>query len=211
MRSTFALAVLASALAASGCGSGGQDNAPVTLTIFGTPEHTGAVSNTGTVSFLSLYAGDTGDPLAMFSLGQSVRVFASFDISAIPPGAVVTSATLTLSARLVDATPFATLGAILVDQVVYGNVLEAGAYARSFPVNQGFTTLASDPALGPKSATVTVAVQDDLASPRTQSQFRLRFAVEDDLDADGDAMIFWTTAAAPLPSDSPTLVVTYQP
>ncbi len=208
MRRIATLVFLVAALGGCGGGDDGPDT-PVTLTIPSTPSLDGLVFATGTVTLSSnVTAGDYADAIGPQG---GLRGFVSFDLAGIPAGATVTEATLTLTQRLVNAAPYTSLGAILVDQVVYGNVLDAGAYSRSFPSSQGFATLSSDATLGPKTITVTTQVKDDLASARTQSQFRLRFPVEDDLDMDSDQAAFWSAETATTPADRPTLTVTYIP
>jgi hypothetical protein len=95
--------------------------------------------------------------------------------------------------------------------VVYGSVLDAGAYDRSFPAFQGFATLSSDATLGPKTIVVTAQVQANLDEARPQSQYRLRFPMEENGDMESDQAQFWSAETALVPGDRPTLVVTYLP
>ena len=53
--------------------------------------------------------------------------------------------------------------------------------------------------------------QADVAATRAQSQFRLRFPIEDNLDMNSDQAQFWSADTALVPADLPTLVVTYKP
>jgi len=95
-----------------------------------------------------------------------------------------------------------------VDHVVYGTVLEAGAYTR-MPLATGIGTLSSDASLGPRSLDVTTRVQNDLASGHPQTQYRLRFPIETDGDATSDFCDFYGASTADV-SLRPVLVVTYQ-
>ena len=209
MRPLLLVALLLGLLLPGCGGSGGGTPAPVTLTLTSTPALDGIVFADGTVTYASnITAGDYANALGP---AGGLRGFVSFDLGSIPPGATVLSATVTLVQRLTNSSPYATLGTILADHVVYGGVLEAGAYARTFPTGQGFGTLSADATLGPKSLDVTTLVQQDLTGLRGRSQYRLRFTVEEDGDMDSDQAAFWSAETATVPSDRPTLVVTYQP
>jgi hypothetical protein len=203
--------LLAASLLLSGCGGsggGGGTPTPVTLTITSAPSLDGLVFAQGTTTLASNIT--AGDYASGFGPQGGIRGFVSFDLSAIPAGATVLSATLTLVQRNVVGTPYATLGTIVADHVEYGGLLEAGAYARSFPTGQAFATLSSDSTLGPRTLTVTAIVQDDVASNRGHSQYRFRFGLEEDADMDSDQAQFFSAETATGPSERPTLVVTYQ-
>jgi hypothetical protein len=206
-RSRFLITCLL--LTACGGGDGPETPAPVTLTITSTPALDGLVFAQGTVTLSSnITAGDYANGLGPQG---GLRGFVSFDLTAIPAGVTVLTATMTLVQRLTNDTPYATLGTILADHVVYGGVLEAGAYARSFPTGQGFGVLSADASLGVKSLVVTALVQDDVTALRGRSQYRLRFEFEEDADMDSDQAAFFSPETATVPSELPTLVVTYQP
>lgn len=204
--------LLAAGISLAGCGGGGGTPTNVTFTLPSTGSLGGTVGSNGSVMLMNstpvpvILVGEQ-NPAAGGQFGR--RGFVSFDLGAIPAGATLLSATLTLFQAGVEAAPFASLGSILVDQVVYGNLLEAGAYARSFPSSQGFGSLSTDAALGLKSLVVTAQVQADRAALRTQSQFRLRFPIENNLDALTDLVQFWGTGISA--TADPSLVVTYQP
>jgi len=137
----------------------------VTVTILSTDALDGIVGSGGDFSLTGdvVQAGDSTTNLGY-------RGFVSFELSAIPPGATVLTATLRLVQKQVSGDPYGSMGAVLVDQTVYGNVLESGAYGRSFPVNQAFATLSTDATLEAKTVDATAPVQADRASLRTQSQ-----------------------------------------
>ena len=200
----FPLAV--TALLLTGCGGGGGGGAPATPVTVRIPSSAlldGIVSKGGGVAL-------DGD-ISPGDFATGLRGFVSFELGDVPPAAAVTSATLVLTQHAVAGAPYAKLGLLLLDQVVYGNQLEAGAYARSFPMHQGLGPLSADATLERKSTLVTAQVQADRAAQRTQSQFRIRFAIEDDGDGVVDVAVFWSADNAPTYSDQPTLVVTYQP
>ena len=206
MRLRYPTVLLATALLCAGCGGGGGPDGPVTVTLLTTPDLVGTVTSTGFVTPQTLGVGDRTPP---GSAEFTFRGFFTFDLAALPPGATVLSATLTVHQIHVSGSPYTTLGALLVDQVVFGTVLEAGAYGRSFPTSQG-VPLSFDATLGPKVVDATMQVQADLAAGRTLSQWRLRFVLEGDGNtlADQADMGAPGTAAAPM---HPTLVVTYRP
>lgn len=206
MRLPMLTALLSIPLVVTGCGGGGGDSPPVTVTIVSTDALDGIVGSAGDFSLTGdvVQAGDS-----VTNLGY--RGFVSFDLAGIPDGATVLSATLRLVQEKVSGDPYGSMGPVLVDQVVFGSVLESGAYGRSFPINQGFATLSTDAVLEAKSVDATAPVQADLASLRTRSQFRLRFAVESDLDAAFDLANFYSGNPVNSPAIVPTLTITYRP
>jgi hypothetical protein len=205
MRLTLLGLGLCVGFALTACGGGGGGNT-ATVMILGTDGLCGYVTQTGTVATpqSTLLVGELVLPPP--TPEQGIRGFLSFDLSSIPSGAPVVSATLRVQQNQVSGDPYTALGPLLLDQVVYGTVLDAGAYDRSFPTNQAFAMLATDTTLGPKETDVTVAVQDDLAAPRTRSQFRLRFAIDTNGDGLGTAARF----DGPLSANPPLLIVTYR-
>jgi hypothetical protein len=152
-----------------------------------------------------LHLGDQHLP----TLDEGIRAFTSFDLSEIPADATITAASLQLLQSKVAGTPFTSLGPVLVDQVVYGNVLDVGAYSRSFPSNQGLGPLTVDATLGPRALDVSTVVQEAVAVGRTQLQFRLYCPFETDFDDEGDQVHFKSSASAQSEDERPTLVVTY--
>jgi hypothetical protein len=212
MRLFTAVSLVAGALLLPACGGGSGDPTPVTVTLLSTEALNGAVSDKGTVTTQGTFGEQiVGD--SYYSIGPvltSWRMFVSFDLSSLPPGATVTSATLKLHQTNTANTPYATLGALLVDHVVYGAVLDAGSYDRSFPTGQGLGPLATDATVGTKSLDGSEVVQEDLASARGRSQFRIRFTVENDGNTTTDLANFRVYASSGL-GNEPLLVVTYLP
>jgi hypothetical protein len=201
--------LLAAATASAGCGGGsgggGAGAVPVTVTLLSSGSYDGSWSGnpSGPIFSSSLYVGDWSGP------AQGFRGFVSFDLSALPPGVTVLDATLVLNAFFTNVTSSATLGDLFIDHVVYGLVLEPGAYSRSGPAD-AIATLSPPLALGPHSIPVTSAVVNDFGV-RPQSQFRLRFGVETNNDASLDRINFHSSTTAQAVSERPMLVVTYQP
>ena len=212
MRLFTAISLAAGSLLLPACGGGAGNPSPITVTLLGTEALNGNVSNQGGVSL----TGTLGEQIvgdSYVSVGPvffSYRLFVSFDLSSLPPGATVTTATLSLYQTRTVGTPYATLGPLLVDHVVYGGVLDPGSYSRSFPTGQGLGPLATDATVGTKSLLVSAVVQDDLASGRGRSQFRVRFTAENDGSTTTDLANFRLYASSGL-GNEPRLVVTYLP
>ncbi len=199
------LTVLLLAAAIPGCGGTGshEPEGPVTVVLDAVGVETGLVYQNGWVTtYGDVDAGDNGN-------GPPVRAFVSFQLAPIPPNATVLSATLTLHQYYVGGAPYSKLGPLVVDHVIYGTVLEAGAYTRS-PLASDIGVLSTDPGLGPRSVDVTTRVQEDLLSGHPQSQYRVRFAVEDSGDAVADFVDYYGPSPYTPPYARPALVVTYQ-
>jgi len=202
------VAIIAGAASAPGCGGGGGNRTPVTVTILSTAALDGRVHSTGLVQAgpaYSLAYGDYADALGPVS---GVRSFVSFDLAVIPAGATVTEATLTLFEKSHNGAPFS-LGQNVVDHVVYGSVLDAGAYSRS-GLGDAIATFAGDLSPGPKTVTVTDAVALDVGS-RPQSQYRLRFTLESNNDGESDEIAYYSSGTATSEDERPMLTVKYLP
>jgi hypothetical protein len=179
-RLAVACAVL---LLLAACGSGGGRTVPsgdlVSLLAPGVAAEDGFVTSALTVRTDGQQppTGDLDEPGA----ATRARQFLSFDLSAVPPGSIVTSAVIRLDLFLVHGTPFDSLGIVVVDHVDFG-VLDANDFAaRALSENIG--TAAATATLGPRSIDVTDAAALDVARGRNRSQFRLRFAPK---ESDGD-------------------------
>lgn len=186
----------------AGCGGSGNDG-PVTVTLIAAVPQTGTVFKNGSLNVPSdVDSGDNG-------LGPAFRGFVSFEIGSIPPHATVLSATLTLHQYFVGGSPYTKLGNLMLDHVIYGTVLEAGAYTRP-PLASDIAILSSSATLEAKSVDVTTRVQNDLLSGNPQSQYRIRFAVEDSGDSTADFVDCYSPSSTSPPTGRPTLVITYK-
>jgi hypothetical protein len=113
---------------------------------------------------------DVGDTKS----GTAIQAFVSFDISMIPKGAIITSATLDLTAAAIYGDPFSKLGMILVYDCQY-QTLKASDFAVG-PVAGAMYTIPVTPSQPITSHVLASAVQNrvDAGDPR----FQLRFQFE---------------------------------
>ena len=103
------------------------------------------------------------------------RQFYSFDISTIPAGAQIVSATLRLYQAQSVGSPFTKLGNVVVDRIDIGPALDAADYA-SLALTSNIGTLSTNSTIEYKVLDVTNAVKSDRSAARNKSEFRLRFS-----------------------------------
>jgi hypothetical protein len=210
-RSHTLLLVMAATALLAGCGGSGGGDETVTLRILADADKDGFVLNIGTFSATG-NGPATGD-IDSIMPGVGGRMFYSFPLAAIPPGATIQSATLEVTQEAVIGTPYATHGVLLLDHLDYGPALDGGDFFL-VALTSAFAVISVSPDLGTKSADVTARVTADLAAARPNSQYRLRFSVVDtDNDGNADACL-WTDAelsgGGPVGTE-PRLLVTYLP
>lgn len=209
MRRSHALLCVLSVFVAGcgGGGGGGGGGSSSTVSLDATSELSGYVAARGDFFHkgTNLFIGDVipGGGEAE----EGLRGFLSFDLAPIPAGAEILSAELHVTQTITGNDPYS-LGALLLDQVAYGDVFDPGAYDTTYPSHQGFVELSTDATLGPKAADVTVAVQEDVGASRSRSQFRLRFSLETNTNGNGDQAIFVPNPS--VPAEQAVLVVTYR-
>lgn len=204
--------LLGGATGAAGCGGGGGGGGtptPVTVTLLSTAALDGHVHSTGNAQVGPNYYVAYGDYADAQGPVSGVRGFVSFDLASIPQGATVQEATLTLFQKSTVGSPFTVLGSNVVDHVVYGTVLEAGAYSRS-GLGDAIATFPPDLTPGPKTVVVTSAVAIDVGA-RPQCQFRLRFTIESNNDGASDGIAYYSSGQATSEDQRPKLVITYLP
>lgn len=115
------------------------------------------------------------------------RQFYSFDLSRLPAGISIRSATLRLyQANVTVASPYggSALGSVVVDHMDYGPSLDGTDYGLG-ALSADIGTLSSDSAQGYKTLDVESRVRLDLNSARGRSQYRLRFSP---LGTNGDSV-----------------------
>jgi hypothetical protein len=113
---------------------------------------------------------DVGDTKS----GTAIQAFVSFDISMIPRGATITSATLDLTAAAVYGAPFSKLGTILVYDCQYQTLSASDFFIG--PGSGAIYTIPVAPSQPVTSHVLASAIQKrvDVGSPR----FQLRFQFE---------------------------------
>ena len=193
---TLLLAILA------GCGGGGGDGTSLTLT--SEPALDGSISPgdpfglTGgyTTTEAEDYIGDT-------AASGSCKIFLSFDISGIPVGSTIESATLTVYQSSYDQGGYG-LGAVSVDHIYFGSTV-----AQSILDMPALSTISGFLAItyseGWKQLDVTSALQNDVDNTRSYSQYRMyHLGSNDDGEYDQDGWYMGDSA-----TNQPELVITY--
>lgn len=105
------------------------------------------------------------------------RGFVTFDITSIPSGANIESATMRLYQAKTVGSPYSAGGALKVDHLTYGDSLDSTDY--SLPaLTSNFATLTSNATVEWKDANVTDQVKNDMSNARSTSQFRIHFTTE---------------------------------
>jgi hypothetical protein len=140
---------------------------------------------------------------------QGYRQFYSFDLSSIPAGSQIVSATLRLYQATVVGAPYTELGNVIVDHVDYGPTLEGTADFGVAPLAGNVGTLSSAATAEYKTLVVTARVQADVSALRTRSQYRLRFSTADFSNDAGSDFVQFTEAESP-GGNNPQLVVIYR-
>jgi hypothetical protein len=196
-----------------GCG-GSSDNEPTytTFTVFLAAESAfeGTLGQGGVPAEQA--AGLTVGDREGSALPGPLKAFLSFSLNSIPANAIITHAEVRLHMIAVTGTPFTSLGNLLLDHVNYGPQFPpAAAYVGpTHTILANVATLATDPALGFKTASVTFSVTSDRSAGRTRSQFRVRF---EDADSDGNGdptnVLFQDAEQAGGAGSVPLLTVTY--
>ncbi len=157
--------------------------------------------NANTVSYMYFYVGDE-------DTNNFNRGFVSFDLSTIPSGANIISATLRIFQRSVEGTPYTDLGNLIVDHVDFGDILDSTDFNIT-PLQANIGILSTNSTIEWKELNVTTAVKDDLSNGRIHSQFRLRFPNDTDNDQSSDYVTFWASDYSD-PTYHPQLVITYE-
>lgn len=158
-----------------------------------------AVSTTANSTANEILAGDNG-----FNMG--FRGLLGFDLSSIPTGSTIVSATLRAYQVSIASSPYADLGgAIRTDVIDFGTSLDAADYS-SAALNSNIGNISTDATIGEwKTLDVTSYVQSRLSGGNIQ--FRLYFPAETDSDGVADTARF---SSADSLLNIPELVVTYK-
>jgi hypothetical protein len=140
------------------------------------------------------------------------RGFMSFDLSDIPQGAAVEGIELRFYQGAIEGDPYGKLGNLLLEHVVYGDQLDANAFSTP-ALNSAALAKQTSPNSWYVLADDAIAewVANDLASGRSRTQLRLRFAPETDGDGEEDWIAVEPGGGVLGSSKSPQLTVTYLP
>jgi hypothetical protein len=109
--------------------------------------------------------------------GETQRGFVTFDVTPLA-GDSALSAILRIDECAVRGDPFALLGVMVVDHITPGTPPGVTQYVGA-TLTSNLGTIASDNTIDFHELAVTSAVESDLTSGATYSQFRLRFSIED--------------------------------
>lgn len=150
----------------------------------------------------------TGDA-DVFLNGYSRRQFFTFDLSDLPAGARIESATLDLYQSRVTGDPYTKLGNVVVDHVSYGSSLDKSDYSEG-TLQSAIATLSTNANVESKRVDVTVALERDRSAGRTLTQFRIRFSVRDSNSDRATDQVFFSDAELSNPGQPPTLTVSYR-
>lgn len=162
--------ILALSLVTTACGGGGGSGssstpapAPIQDVVApSVPAASGSVQSTGSSSVnTAVSPGDNG-------LDHGSRGHVVYDLSALPAGATILSATLHIEQSNSVGSPFPAFGVVVVDHV---SALSYSSDVLALDVG----VLATDDMMTMRTLDVTSEVAADLAASRTTSQFRLRF------------------------------------
>ena len=142
--------------------------------------------------------------------GRRSRPLVTFDITAIPSGARIVDAQLSLDQCAVGGTPFANAARVVVDHLAAATAPDSATFDAT-PSAATVGALPADPSLGRRAVTVTTSVAADYRGLHALTQFRLRIAGATDAPAgyvafrgDGD------DDCAAVPEAAPMLIVTYR-
>jgi hypothetical protein len=140
------------------------------------------------------------------------RGFMSFDLSDIPEGATVEGIELRFYQGDIEGDPYGKLGNLLIEQVVYGDQLDATAFSAP-ALNSAALAKQTSPNSWYTLADAAIAewVADSLESGQSNFQLRLRFAPETDGDGEEDWIAVAPGGGALGSSRSPQLTVIYLP
>lgn len=173
------------------CGGSSKDKTPIPQTIFvgGDADFTGhLVEVTAGMTYVAttntnMEAGDT-------SGNNHKKGYIRFDLSTVPAGATVQSATMSITQVAPTGTPYAQLLTNLqVDHIDMGAALEDSDFTgNSLALNIG--TISMDGTAEVKTLSVGQQIALDLAQGRTTSDFRFSFPIPTDNGSDDDFASF---------------------
>jgi len=184
---------------------------PQTMVRLSQAELDGYVLNDGTAN-----AGEdifVGNGQMDEDVGELVsRGFLSFDVSGIPAGATIERVELRFLQKRIVGDPYAALGNLILDHVVYGDRLEGSAFdtpamhsgTLAQQTEEAAWYIVSDPGF-------ISWLQGDLDEGRSRLQLRLRFAQELDGDGEEDWIAIEPGGGSLGNRSAPQLIIVYRP
>jgi|GEM_PF-3463033 len=211
-RRLLALFALVLPVAACGGGGGGGGNLDLTATLpILLDNRTGTLTSVPETFNVAAYGGHValGDDFA-FGSDHDTRGILTFDLAALPPGAVISSAIVRLAARVNSGNPYAVHGLPLVDHVfVTGSDISAANFSG--------TTITAGHALFPTFTgaafqqaqfDVTGPVRADFEGGQPDTSFRVYFAQSPEANSQDDIVFIQVSTTDP--ALRPIVVVTYR-
>ena len=180
---------------------------PETVTIKSNGALDGYWTNGGAGGQGDIFVGNNGVVTGTQEL--FARGFISFDLADIPAGATLQSAEVRFFQQQVEGDPYGKLGNLTLEHVIYNQLDDAAFGIPAMASVQIAQQTAPREWYVLADNTFVSWIEADLAAGRPNTQFRLRFAIELDGDADDD----WISIApgGGLGPNSPQLTITYLP
>lgn len=224
-------ALLGSSFALVGCGGGGADggmdddfandedivedagNNDVTLqqvTLLSTPELDGVVvGDNQQVNGRSDIQPVVGDGQFTPTVNQGAvrfQAYYSFNLSSLPQGARIKSATMSLYSRDAQGDPAGAMVLVRVDHVNYGNTFPTTLNA-GITLDANTAQIGELETIGRKDVDVTTQLQADLDAGRSTSQYRLRGAVASNFDSVPDVIVLTDAEDTQGTGELPMLII----
>ncbi len=209
MKWVGAVGVIVMGVAAGSCSQNTTPTpTPQTATLVSQASIDGMVSSNGAFQ-ANKGAPFTGDQDAI-APGIGTRQIFSFDISTLPAGITISSATLQLYQATVTGQPYTVLGNVTVDHVDIGSSLQASDY-NGGTLSTAIGNISTSPAIGYQTLNVLAAVTNDVASGRKMSQYRVRFTLRDSNNDGANDNVQFTDAEVSCCNltQTPQLVIVY--
>jgi len=180
----------------------GTPSATKTIILKSRTDEDGFVTSSGLVGVnTAIKIGDNGT--------DTFRGYVSFTLDDLPQGVTISKATLRIYQTKITGNPFGMHGAIKIDHVAYGAVLNSDAY-NSTSEKSAFATIPQSTSAGWKEIEVTKELKTDISNAHTRSQYRIHFGEEKVSKEGSENMVYFESASNSLGSgETPQLVVTY--